>query len=94
MTLTNPNSPQDINYIELSEKGVAADYVRAVESSSTFIGSGVRVSMDCSLERRKEDMVMSKIPLPINLSKRSPLVHPSYSVFGPPRKHFNMSQTR
>ena len=41
VTLTNPNSPQEINYMKFSAKGAAADYVRAVEASSTNIGSGV-----------------------------------------------------
>ena len=41
VTLTNPNSAQDINYIELSQLQTADNYVRVVESSSTYIGSGV-----------------------------------------------------
>ena len=39
--LTNPNSPQEIDYMKFSAKGAATNYVRTVESSSTNIGFGV-----------------------------------------------------
>ena len=41
VTLTNPNSPQEMNFMKFSAKGAATDYVRTVESSSTNIGFGV-----------------------------------------------------
>ena len=41
VTLTNPNSSQEINFMKFSAKGAATDYVRTVESSSTNIGFGV-----------------------------------------------------
>ena len=41
VTLTNPNTAQEINYMKFSEKGTAAEYVRTVASSSTNIGIGV-----------------------------------------------------
>ena len=41
VTLTNPNSAQEINYMKFSARGTAAEYVRTVESSSTNIGIGV-----------------------------------------------------
>ena len=41
VTLNNPNSAQEVNYLKFSAKGIATDYVRAVESTSTNIGFGV-----------------------------------------------------
>ena len=41
VTLTNPNTAQEVNYMKFSEKGTAAEYVRTVASSSTNIGIGV-----------------------------------------------------
>ena len=41
VNLTNPNSAQEINYLEFFAKGTAAEYVRTVESSSTNIGMTV-----------------------------------------------------
>ena len=41
VSLTNPNSAQEINYMKFCAKGTAAEYVRTVESSSTNIGIGV-----------------------------------------------------
>ena len=38
VTLTNPNTAQEINYMKFSAKGTAAEYVRTVASSSTNIG--------------------------------------------------------
>jgi len=39
--LTNPNSTQEREYMKFSAKGLATDYVRMVESSSTNLGVGV-----------------------------------------------------
>ena len=39
--LTNPNSAQEKKYMKFSAKGLATDYVRMVESSSTNLGVGV-----------------------------------------------------
>ena len=39
--LNNPNSAQEVNYMKFSAKGIATDYVRTVESTSTNIGFGV-----------------------------------------------------
>lgn len=41
VTLTNPNSAQEINHMKFSARGTAAEYVRTIESSSTNIGTGV-----------------------------------------------------
>ena len=41
VTLTNPNTAQEVNYMKFSEKGTAAEYVRTVASSSTNIDIGV-----------------------------------------------------
>ena len=41
VTLNNPNSAQEVNYMKFSAKGIATDYVRTVESTSTNIGFGV-----------------------------------------------------
>ena len=41
VTLNNPNSAQEVNYVKFSAKGIATDYVRTVESTSTNIGFGV-----------------------------------------------------
>lgn len=41
VTLTNPNSAHETNYMRFSKKGAATDYVRTVESSSINIGFGV-----------------------------------------------------
>ena len=41
VTLTNPNSSQEVDYIRFSAKGSASEYVRTVASSSTNIGLGV-----------------------------------------------------
>lgn len=38
VTLTNPNSAHETNYMRFSKKGAATDYVRTVGSSSTNIG--------------------------------------------------------
>lgn len=38
VTLNNPNSAQEVNYMKFSAKGIATDYVRTVESTSTNIG--------------------------------------------------------
>ena len=41
VTLNSPNSAQEVNYMKFSAKGIATDYVRTVESTSTNIGFGV-----------------------------------------------------
>lgn len=39
--LTNPSATQEIKVMKFSAKGVAADYVRNVESSSSSVGGSV-----------------------------------------------------
>ena len=41
VVLTNPTSAEEVNYMKFAAEGVAADYVRVVESSSTNIGTGL-----------------------------------------------------
>lgn len=39
--LSNPGCSQEISYLKFSKQGMASEYARLVESSSTFVGAGV-----------------------------------------------------